>query len=799
MKKLLTKLREAVSGRWQAPLALAAVLVFGVTLYNLIPPSHSLDFDALLADVRVMVDRGAYVDAADSCANLLDVKPPLAADQQATLHELLAEVIYRQQEPLKRRSVENLNKIVENQTQAEELGRTRSAAAGMRLAKTYEWLRDVNDAVDAYRAVAISETDGKQDRDAMQAIVRLLEGSSGAAEERSYWLDRLLEEDSVRPEYAAWALYTRLSESLADEDVTGAQHLLDEYGSRVKSSDLRGYYEYMAALVDVAEGRDAQAQAAVDWIDEWLKSNSRSENRSERIGHLPTLNEVLRGQIALRDGRMDDALAAFERGLVVMGADQIVREFDSAVFVDASVGRGMTLGLLGRSDEALVALQATLEKAGRYFTNSIPTVARVRRTLVDLFDFAYSAGDYDAALAYLDRAASLFPKAPPAEAQRQAVQEADMLETLGRVSAEAANSGKTVDVPRRRREAGAYYEQAASRVVVDETRYANLLWTSAEQFDQAGARSDSRRVLKKFLDGRSFDPRTSKALLKLGELAQADGNLLRAMQWYQEVATRFPKLTDAGQARLRAAECGTALGGDHLVEAEKLLVGLLTDDSISPAARVYRDALLALADFEYDQEQFSEAISRLEAFLALYPNDDETWRVRFQLADAYRRGGLALRDATPSGAINDPQEWRERLRTAASRYDEFLASLPGDPEHPSRAYERLALFFRGDCMFELNEPASLQEALATYRQIASRSENDPDALTAQVQIANIYLRLGRTTEAARAIERARWLLRSTSDDAITSAGFGQSRQEWDQYLTAIASSPLFRDVLTASR
>ncbi|MBL8880215.1 MAG: hypothetical protein JNG88_13940 [Phycisphaerales bacterium] len=793
------KLRQAVSGRWQSPLALAAVFAFAATLYNLIPPSRSLDFDSLLADIRVMIDRGAYVDAADSCANLLEVSPPVSIEQQGTLHELLAEIIYVQQEPLKRRSVSNLSKVIEHQAQADALGLQRSAPAGMRLAKTHEWLRNQPAALDAYRRVATDSAESGQNRDAMQAIVRLLEGVDGAAEERNYWLDRLLEDDSIRPEYAAWALHSRVSDTLAAGDVVGAANLLDQYGGRVRSSDLRGYYEYLAALIAVAVGRDEQAQASVAWIDEWLKSNTRSENRSESIGHLPTLNEVLRGQLALRAGAKEEALTAFERGLVVMGADQIVRESDSSVFVDAAIGRGLTLGLLGRSDEALVALLSTLEKSERYFSNPLPTVARVRRTLAELFEFAYAAKDYDAALAYLDRAAALFPHASPANAQQQNVQQADMLETLGTVSAEAASTGKTVSVDRRRRDSGVYYESAAARVVTDETRYANLLWSAAEQFDLAGLRADSRRALLKFLDGRSFDTRTSKALLKLGELAQADGDLLAAMDWYRQVAERFPKLDDAGQARLRAAECATALGGDHLVVAERLLSGLLTDDAISPVARVYRDALLALADFDYDQERFSESISRLEAFLSLYPTDDELWRARFQLADAYRRSGLAMRDAMKDRAIGDQQEWRERLRTAAARYDDFLNSLPTDPQHPARDYERLSLFFRGDCMFELNEPASLQEALATYRQIASRAEGDPDALTAQVQIANIYLRMGRATEAARAIERARWLLRSISDQAIAASGFGQSRREWDQYLAAIAASPLFRDVLTASR
>ena len=107
------------------------------------------------------------------------------------------------------------------------------------------------------------------------------------------------------------------------------------------------------------------------------------------------------------------------------------------------------------------------------------------------------------------------------------------------------------------------------------------------------------------------------------------------------------------------------------------------------------------------------------------------------------------------------------------------------------------MLYWGDCLYELNEPPTLGEALAVYRETAARYQGDPTALTAQVQIANIHLRQGRLTEAARAIERAHWLLGSIPDKAFVAYGGYMDRLGWDEYLRAVRTSTLFREVFGA--
>jgi hypothetical protein len=115
-----------------------------------------------------------------------------------------------------------------------------------------------------------------------------------------------------------------------------------------------------------------------------------------------------------------------------------------------------------------------------------------------------------------------------------------------------------------------------------------------------------------------------------------------------------------------------------------------------------------------------------------------------------------------------------------------------------QVYERLALLYRADCLVEQGDPAALGAALDTYRQVAARYEHEPAALTAHVGMASIYLRWGQVTEAARALERARWLLPNIPDSAFAASLDGADRSHWERYLRALSESNLFRDAFAMS-
>ena len=322
---------------------------------------------------------------------------------------------------------------------------------------------------------------------------------------------------------------------------------------------------------------------------------------------------------------------------------------------------------------------------------------------------------------------------------------------------------------------------------------------SAEQYDLAGRIRDAQRILRRFVDGRSYDPRYPEALLRLGEAVEADGELAEAISWYQRVVAQFPRLREAARARVLTAGCHVALGQNE--QAEAILTGLLDDDNIAPESRAFRDALHALCDLLYNHERYAEAISRLEDLLSFYPEDPDRFRSRFMLGDSYRKNALRHRDR-PAADVEPAALNRlvsDRLRRAAGLFEELLAEIKRQPEPDEaiRLYERLALFYRGDSLFDLNEPQSLQAARAVYQRAAARYAREPAALTAQVQLSNIFLRQGRVAEAARAIEHARWLLDSISDERFVAYDDGIGRAYWQDYLATVAASHLFSDVFNS--
>jgi len=768
-----------LAGRWQIPLALIAAIAGGLTLYRLIPAPPPIDFESVLADVALLEQGGDTVAAADAVANLLAMEPPLSVARQAVLHDRLAELLFRAEQDREVHNPENVRSVLEHNRAARDGGLPASPPAMLRTAFAYEWLGDDEAALRAFRS-AIDESLPVDDRrTALRSMVGLLGNRPAARLERQQVLDHLLEDDGISGPYFWWGLRRAVRDALDENNTPRARELLAKHGDRLKNSELKGYLEYLQAYIMLHEGRLDEALPLVRWIDDWLGARARSTHELDNMGYLPALNRWLMGRIHLAEERPQDALADFDQTLELRPGAELR--------VAANVGRGQALAALDRHAAALEAFRSALGETNLTPGGRRHAVAEFRRALLDLSEQQRKQGDNENALAYLALAAELSPDQQPRE-------RLELLERLGQAYRAAARQTDDVESQREYHErAGRHLEQASELVEYDEPRLARLSWVAAEEYDQAGRIGDMRRLLGEFVRGRSDDPHMPQALLQLGRACQTYGDLDEALRWYARVIDEYPRLEEAARAKALTAGVHISLGSEHYADAERILAGVLTGGSVSPNAAVYRDALLTLCELLHHQTRYAEAISRLRDFLRLYPADSEYLRARFMLADAYRRSAYALRANPPAGAAS-----RERFRTAAGLFDELLNDLESarraDPS--LRAYARLALFYRGDCLFELNEPDTLQEALTTYRNAAARYDGQPAALTAQVQIANVFLRLGDVTEAARAVERARWLLRGIPAEAYGEPGL--TRSDWERFLAVVSSSNLFKGVFNTA-
>lgn len=772
---------ELFRGRWQIPLALVAAVVAGLTLLRLIPARDLPNFEALLADVDVLQRAGDTLSAADAVANLLDLQPPLPATSRAILHDRMAELIFLTERRHTTHSPANARKLLDHARMAHDLGLAECPSRSLWRAFAYLWLGEEEAALRTLRAALQGDLPAEQRRAAVRELVELLERRPDAVDERRQSLALLLSDETVSPGYLWWGLHRAVRDALDEDDAGRARVLVGAHGGRLKTSDLRGYFDYLSALILFHEGRLGDALPLVRWIDEWLYANTADRDELDPFGHLPSLNRWLLGKIHLAEDRPQAALACFDEVLELHPGQELE--------VAAGIGRGLALAALSRTEAALEAFRAAAAEAERMGHRRRSALALLQRALLDLDGHERAAGR-TTALEYLALAADLALPDDPARRLR-------LLERVARAyqaAAEAADDALTRQMLHE--VAGRRFEQAVELVRLDESRLAELLWAAADAYDHAGRLADVRRLLGQFVHGRTDHPRMPQAMLQLGRAHEAHGELSAALSWYARVSEAYPRLEEAARAQVLSAGVYVSLGADYYGRAEQTLFALLTSDAIAPSAVVYRDALLALCDLLYYQGQYAAAISRLEDFLRLYPHDPEYLRVRFTLANAHRRSAYTLRDDPPAGvpAARAAAESEDRFRRAAELFAAVLQELDAlaQPDAGLRVYARLALFYRGDCLFELNQADTRQAALAAYRNAAARYDGQPAALAAQVQIANVLLRDGDVTEAARSIERARWLLRGMPATAFAERR-GASREDWERFLAAISSAPLFRD------
>lgn len=776
-----------LAGRWQMPLAIIAATAAGLSLLQLAPkPPPKADLPAVLADIDLLEAHGDLVGAAHSIEQVLAAgEPALDPPMQATLHERLVDLLYRTERSRVEHSAPNLESLLEHDRAARSLGRATTPELEARSAIVESWLGRQDEAVSRLLGVLDEGLPPETYNDALRTLVGAVNGRQLAPAARLSLLNALAAMPHLPASHVWWAVQQIVDAALEAGDVAAARRSCDENCEPLKTADYAGYARYLDAQIDLADGRVEDAYPAAWWVEEWLPQRSRSAESFDRLANLPVLNRLLLGQIQLKSNEPSAALSSFEYTLALRP--------DAELRIKAATGKAAALAALGRHDAARDALHELLSTIGDPAEQRTRAVLATRDTLVELHRARRAAGDTENAITYLKFAIELTP-AELADARR------NLVESLASTAEDGIERTDGAAALAQLHEAAAQaLDEAAALAGPDDERRADLLWMSASHYDDAGRLADARRVLEQFASGRLTDRRTPAALLKLGEIELALGEIPSALKRFHLVTSEYPELDLAATARVRAAEALVALGPEHHAEAESLLVAMLNDGRIAPAAPLYRDALLTLGKLYDVQDRFGAAIARMEAFEDLYPDDPVRLEIHTRLADAYRRSAAALADtpadAPDAAAAHD--EARTRYTRAAEAYARVLDLLQTREDDPLRAaYETHAMLGQADCLFELDTPDSLRQALAIYQQAAARLEGQPDVLAAYVQIANIHLRLGERAEAARALEHGRWLLSGLPDTAFARDATGE-RAAWERFFEVVLSSTLFGDALAA--
>jgi tetratricopeptide (TPR) repeat protein len=173
-------------------------------------------------------------------------------------------------------------------------------------------------------------------------------------------------------------------------------------------------------------------------------------------------------------------------------------------------------------------------------------------------------------------------------------------------------------------------------------------------------------------------------------------------------------------------------------------------------------------------------------------------RVEAQLAAATDDAGQAAAGAAAARAQQerDARHKRRYLQEAHRLYEAAIAAYAvaggntggGAEQRLDETYERLAWFYRADCLFDLGEYAA---AIELYDQAAFRYQDDPSALSAYVQIVNSYVAMGQPSDARTANERAKWLLRRMPPEKFRDGSLTLDREQWQAWLEWSGESGLF--------
>ena len=806
--------------RWQIPLLLGSCILFGWALWSLRPTPPQIPFSQRLDHILALRKAGLPLEASKLAEELL-MSPERSAEEQARLHEALAEIIYDVESKAPVKNPVNLERLIRHYRLSVKETEELSGEAFRRLGEAWEWLNRPTEAVKSYKqAIA------KGHNDSLRLRRRILDIEVGTG---------ALSGDALARELDAFVASAGPNGLRSDDLLWAAERRVDLYLQQGRYGDAETYLESLRPAV---EKRANEAERnRYEFLQAWVLYKEDRPEEAERV------LRALRNRMTVRDDT--DAASGWLLGKIVQGysAAEIAlglfdavceTHFDGPYVAASKLGRGECLAQLERHNEALAAYRDAAAMLPKLAANPVVDEATVLISATGWYESMRASGRLSEALGYLQVAMGLIG---PDDYRRQAIyieRQADLVSALAEQdlrlaerpsergepggTALAAERAEARERARRRLEqAGEDYLRLADLRTEDEAQAAAAVWKAADRFDQAGERMRSIDVLEAFVRGRPTSPRIPAALLRLGQAYQAVHRYPEAIQRYQRNVSEFLR-TPAGLASIvPLAECYMAMGPSHAAEAEQTLLSILEEPPdrpplVTPAAAEFRDALFRIADLYVETGQFERAIVRLEEALSRYPEDPRILRARYRLAEAYRKSAAQISAALAEAKDLAPRdqlaaELHRRLQRARQLYDEVIAasdgrapaSRPAGGERELQdAYVRLSYLYRADCLFDELEhgggtPQGYAEAIRLYEQAAWRFRSDPAALSAYVQIVHCYLRLGDLAHARTTLERARWILRGIPDSPEVWRVPGESKKTWSDYLAWLGNSPTFRD------
>lgn len=350
--------------------------------------------------------------------------------------------------------------------------------------------------------------------------------------------------------------------------------------------------------------------------------------------------------------------------------------------------------------------------------------------------------------------------------------------------------------------AGQFYRRHAEKVTVtNNQRHGKSLWKAATSFDEAQRWEDAIKVYSQYIKTRPDDPRRLEAINHLGKAFLADGQYEAAVDRFSTLLQEHPKSPDAYDSLVPIARAYMGLQKPN--EAVKYLKRVVNDHpAIRPDSDTYRRALVQLGKLYYrmgenDGSKYVKAIERLNEGVTRYGDTEQGARLRYLLADSYRRSVDVL-DEKLKGELSQRKRLalqkarRKRLEQAKKYYNKVINQLEARPADSlselEKLYHRNAYFYQADCAFDRGQ---YKLAIDLYNDAAQKWEDNPASLVALVQIVNAHCELGNYQEAGVYNRMALERLKQMPDEAFNRPDLPMSRQHWEDWLRWTSERNLF--------
>jgi tetratricopeptide (TPR) repeat protein len=760
---------------WQVPLLLVSLGLFGTAAYLFIDPQPGLSVEE-----RITIAR-KYLDAERPRAALQQLNEVLTTSKmesltQGRVHLMLAESLEMAQKEKKLNIPANHLRIIEQTRLASGRGMHLDARSLRRMAESYEALGRRKEALENYQKAMVADPTKSL---ALQRKIISMQLDSDDPATAEPQLAEYLKNKSITNAERAWATGEQAQLMIDAGKFLDARSLLTQALALeidpVSAGALNYRMGYSAYKLNSMEEAERYLRVARDQL---------------QVKHpLDGDAALLLGNIAQQRGNPAEAEAFYN---VVL-----ISHPDSVAAPRARMGRGLAR-ILQKQDDAglndfhdLVNEILRKESRRKYKDDVLVALQSGSKTLSN-------RGNHQGAIELLTAEQTLLDNPPPSFFGRVGEAYEKLADQIDATIADASNTEKIkrgLQVRDLRTKAGdAYVAYSRGLTIADDKGYADAMWKGVELFDKAGNNQRVIAALELFASERPEDPQTPDALLRLGKAFQAAGLFDKAIWAYQKNLFRYPKTLAASKSAVPLAGAYVAKGPEHFGKAETTLHSVIDNNPlVTPDSEEFKQALFDLAQLFYRTNRFEEAVQRFEEFTKRYPADERMGQLLFLMGDSYRKSANLLNakaaaektvdasNSAPVSVIEVVGARKDRLTKARGLYDRVIELYRTSAPRTDidKLYNKLAHFYRADCMYDLGQ---YPEAIGLYDTAAFRYQEDPSALAAYVQIVNAYCALGKMEEAKTANERAKWLLRRMPQSAFKDGSFAMPKEYWEQWL-----------------